>query len=385
MSCNAFERTTLNLSVFSILSFGGASIALAAETASMNPSSAQACAALESNADRLDCYDTLFKVREEQREVLVSERQAAKTIEVPLKTEPQGIKATITEKIDSLFAVEGPRFDPNTSLLDKRWELGEGSKLGTWNIRSHQPVYLLPVFWTSDKNSMPSSPNPDNTVSLNDKQILKSTESKFQISLKTKAVENLFGDNGDVWLGYTQSSRWQVYNAHESRPFRETNYEPEASLMFRTNYEVLGLNGRLLGVTFNHQSNGRSDPLSRSWNRVMFNIGFEKDNFAVMLRPWYRIDEDAKDDNNPDIKDYMGRGDLTAFYRKDDHEFALMLRHSLKGGDRSNGAVQFDWSFPITGKLRGHFQLFDGYGESLIDYNHRATYAGLGISLMNWY
>ena len=104
-----------------------------------------------------------------------------------------------------------------------------------------------------------------------------------------------------------------------------------------------------------------------------------------MVRPWYRVEENAKDDNNPDIKDYIGRGDLTAFYRKGENDFSLMLRHSLKGGDKSHGAVQFDWAFPIKGKLRGHLQLFDGYGESLIDYNHHATYAGLGVSLMNWY
>ncbi|HCK63586.1 MAG TPA: phospholipase, partial [Acinetobacter radioresistens] len=113
-------------------------------------------------------------------------------------------------------------------------------------------------------------------------QDLKSIEAKFQISFKTKAAENIFGDNGDLWLGYTQSSRWQVYNEDESRPFRETNYEPEVSLMFRTNYNLLGLNGRLLGLTFNHQSNGRADPLSRSWNRIIMNVGLEHENFALM-------------------------------------------------------------------------------------------------------
>ena len=282
-------------------------------------------------------------------------------------------------------AVEDPKIDPNVSLLDRRWELSPESKLGTWNIRAHQPVYLLPAYWTSDKNETPSSPNPENTVSAEDAQDLKSIEAKFQISFKTKAAENIFGDNGDLWLGYTQSSRWQVYNEDESRPFRETNYEPEVSLLFRTNYNLLGLNGRLLGLTFNHQSNGRADPLSRSWNRIIMNVGLEHENFALMLRPWYRIEENASDDNNADIDDYIGRGDLTAFYRWKDHDFSLMLRHSLKGGDDSHGAAQFDWAFPISGKLRGHFQLFDGYGESLIDYNHRATYVGLGVSLMNWY
>ena len=379
-----FERSALQLGIL-LSAMAAASASAQNNPAAPTPATPEACVALASNADRLACYDALYKIPQEVKPALVSERMAAQE----LKPEPTE-KLTFKEKVshafsERLFAVEAPQLNPNLSMLDRRWELSQDSKLGTWNIRGYQPVYLMPGYWTSDKNERPSSPNPSNTVQPDQEQQLKSMEAKFQLSLKTKAVENLFGDNGDVWVGYTQSSRWQVYNEAESRPFRETNYEPEASLVFRTNYELLGLNWRMLGLTLNHQSNGRSDPLSRSWNRVILNLGFERDNFALMLRPWYRIEEDSADDNNPDITDYVGRGDLTAFYRWKEHDFSLMLRHSLKGGDNSHGAVQFDWTFPISGKLRGQVQLFDGYGESLIDYNHRATYVGIGVSLMNWF
>ena len=384
MSFKNFERTPLDLSILMMLSFGLVSTAQADDANQVAPASTQACVALESNADRLACYDKIFKTSTNTAPLIVSEQRAAQEIEVA-KAEPTTLKEKISQKAENLFAIHGDKVDPKSSLLYSRWGLSQDSKLGTWNIRANQPVYVLPAFWTSNKNETPSSPNPQNTVKQADQQNLNSTEAKFQISLKTKAAENIFGNNGDIWVGYTQSSHWQSYNSEASRPFRESNYEPEASLIFHTNYNLLGLNGRLLGVTLNHQSNGRSDPLSRSWNRVIFNLGFEKDNFALMLRPWYRIEEDFKDDNNPDIKNYIGRGDLTAFYRWNQNEFSLMLRHSLKGGDDSHGAAQFDWAFPIKGKLRGHLQVFDGYGESLIDYNHRATYVGLGVSLMNWY
>ena len=387
MTFKKIERAQLELSILAILSSFAASNTFAQVSEPATPATVEACVALSSSADRLACYDSMFKaptvIEPQVTEPMVAAAPPVKSKELE-KSPPESLKDKVVQKVSDLNLIgAAPKFDPNVSLLDRRWELSEESKLGVWNIRAYQPVYLLPVFWTSDKNEYPESPNPNNTVT--DKQNLTSSEAKFQISLKTKAWENIFGNNGDLWLGYTQSSRWQVYNSEESRPFREINYEPEASLMFRTNYELLGLNARLLGVTLNHQSNGRSDPLSRSWNRVIFNLGFEKDNFALMLRPWYRIEEDVKDDNNPDIKDYIGRGDLTAFYRHKENDFSLMLRHSLKGGDKSHGAVQFDWAFPIKGKLRGHLQLFEGYGESLIDYNHRATYVGLGVSLMNWY
>ena len=384
MALKTFKRPTLTFALMLGSSFVTQTYATQTNSTVLStpvPASPEACAAIESSSERLSCYDVLFKAPENTTESLVSERRAA----TELAPEPANLKEKISRSVSNVYVAEAPKLNPNVSLLDSRWELSPDSKLGTWNIRAYQPVYLLPVFWTSDKNERPQSENPENTVGAVEEKHLTSTEAKFQISLKTKALENIFGDHGDLWLGYTQSSRWQVYNSDESRPFRETNYEPEASLMFRTNYEILGLDWRLLGLTVNHQSNGRSDPWSRSWNRLILNLGFEKDNFALMLRPWYRIEEKAKDDNNPKITDYIGRGDLTGFYRWKDHDFSLMLRHSLKGGSDSHGAVQFDWSFPITGRLRGHFQLFDGYGESLIDYNHRATYAGLGVSLMNWY
>ncbi|WP_213687212.1 phospholipase A [Acinetobacter sp. WY4] len=379
MALNSFKRSTLQLSVLLGCAVGTQVNAEETVVNSPTPATAEACAALEISAERLACYDTLFKIPVTDKPAIVSERRAAAEI----APEPDNLKAKIGQTVSNIYASEGSKLTPNLSLLDSRWELSPESKLGTWNIRSYQPVYLMPGFWTSKKNEFPQSENPENTVK--EDQNLTSTEAKFQLSLKTKAVENILGDNGDLWLGYTQSSRWQVYNSEESRPFRETNYEPEASLIFRTNYDLLGLNWRMLGLTINHQSNGRSDPLSRSWNRVMLNLGFEKDNFALMVRPWYRFEEKREEDNNPEIKNYIGRGDMTAFYRYKEHDFSLMLRHTLKGGDENRGAVQFDWSFPISGRLRGQFQLFDGYGESLIDYNHRATYVGLGVSLMNWF
>ena len=351
------------------------------------PASAQAaapdlaaCILVENDHDRLACYDA---AAHRQAPSPAAADAAAAQAKQQLKALDQ---ADGRGSHSDLYASEPAEAIANAgkgSLLDSRWELAKGSKLGTWNFRAYKPVYLLPAFWSSDPNVLPSSPNPRNTATT--PQDLSSVEAKFQLSFKTKAFENVFGDNGDIWMAYTQSSRWQVYNSADSRPFRETNYEPEVLLVFRNNYRLFAWKGRMAAVGLNHQSNGRADPLSRSWNRVMFNVGLDRDNWSVMLRPWYRIPESRGDDDNPDIEDYMGRGDLTVVRMAGDNEFSLMARHSLRGGDRSHGALQFDWGFPITRQLRGHLQVFDGYGESLIDYNHKATYVGLGVSLLEWY
>lgn len=270
---------------------------------------------------------------------------------------------------------------PRVSLLDSRWELDPDSKLGTFHLRAYRPVYLLPAFYATSLNREPGSPSPDNQVT--DALDIDRSELKFQLSFKAKLWENIFGDNGDLWTGYTQVSHWQVFNSATSRPFRETNYEPDVNLIFRTNYDLFGWKGRLLGIGAVHQSNGRGDPFSRSWNRIVGNVGFERDGWTLNLRPWYRIPESRHDDDNPDISDYIGRGEVQLIRVTNRHQLSLLVRNSFKGD--WHGAAQFDWGFPIAEELRGHVQVFHGYGESLIDYNHRAWYFGVGISLLEWY
>ncbi len=240
---------------------------------------AEACFSLENDAARLACYDAALGRSAADTRRADEETVAAKEAEAAARAKARADARAAAEAQDQDLALSertrrrlGAWFradDPGDadlianagrgSLLDSRWELAKDSKLGVFQLRGYKPLYLLPAFWTSRVNETPSSPNPDNTVT--EPQALQDIEAKFQLSFKTKFAENVFGDNGDIWGAYTQSSRWQVYNGEESRPFRETNYEPEVMLVFRNNYRIAGWKGRMAGIGINHQSNGRGDPL----------------------------------------------------------------------------------------------------------------------------
>ena len=250
----------------------------------------------------------------------------------------------------------------NHSPLTERWELEPEARHGLFSLRPHKQNYILFARYTDNVNSQPTSPTLGSTPPLP----LDNTEVKFQLSFKAKALQGLFGNRADLWIGYTQQSSWQIYNRSQSSPFRETNYEPELMLAFRTNYDVLGLTGRFINLGLVHQSNGRAEPLSRSWNRLYAQFGFERDGFSLLFRPWYRIRESADQDNNPDITEYIGRGDLLAVYQWNGHTWSLLMRSNVNFWN-FHGAAQLDWSFPLYGDLRGYVQGFTGYGETLID------------------
>ena len=125
-------------------------------------------------------------------------------------------------------------------------------------------------------------------------------------------------------------------------------------------------------------------PLSRSWNRVIGSLAAEQGPWLAEFSAWKRLRENPEDDDNPDIQNYIGRGELRIGRYWGDNAVWVQLRHSLRGGQAARGSAQLDWVFPISGALHGYFQLFSGYGESLVDYNLRQNKFGLGVTIAGW-
>ncbi|WP_229217269.1 phospholipase A [Massilia forsythiae] len=257
------------------------------------------------------------------------------------------------------------------SLAD-HWELDQAHKRGIFNVRPHRNNYVM-VTRTAHPNSEPYRPFHDITDLATD---LSHSEIAFQLGFKVKLVEDAFNKPVSLWFGYTQNSFWQAGNHKASSPFRETNYQPELMAVAPLDFNVLGFHASFINLGVVHQSNGQASTLSRSWNRVYAQLGLERGGWTVMGRVWKRVNESAPDDDNRDIVDYMGRGDLNVTYRDNGHEYSALVRRNFS---TERGAVQLSWAFPIAGHVKGYAQYFTGYGQSLIDYNYYQNSLGLGL------
>lgn len=325
---------------------------------------------------RLSCFDSISTPREAITDADIE--RASNPALVQTETSP--------EKNTPAIAIMKP--NQKLSYIERKWRL---TSQGDWDVtdfETYKSNYLV-ITKTSNTNDTPQSPsqfNADNR-SLDDKDL------RFQISLKTEMMNNIplirelpFVTSSRIWAAYTQQSNWQVFDSDASRPLRENNYEPEIIMSLGLDNEVNGeikrYLPRMLNLGFVHQSNGRTNPTSRSWNRFYLETGWElTDRLSLMVRPWWRVPEDR--DDNPDIEKYMGYGDVAVRWEdtKRKNAATLTLRNNLRSDNK--GFAQLDLQRQVLNNpyLKLHLLASTGYGASLLDYNHSQTIIGVGISL----
>ena len=260
------------------------------------------------------------------------------------------------------------------SAFDRRVQIERATRDQPFALSPHRPNYALPLTWNARPNEA--------ALQGTGLDRLQNLEVKFQLSIKFPVVEGVLGDRGTLYFAYTNLSFWQAYNTSESSPFRETNHEPELFLALPLAGSDAWLRPRAVLFGLSHQSNGRGGPQSRSWNRIWAQMILEHGDWYLGVKPWYRIPESRATDDNPDIEHYLGHGELYLVYAPGPFTLSLTGRTTL--GPDHRGALQVNWSLPVTERVKLFVQGFEGYGESLLDYNVRTRRIGVGFALTDW-
>ena len=272
-------------------------------------------------------------------------------------------------------AIDEPAGNADLPAVSRRVIEQRGMEGKPWSILPYRANFILPYSYNSsfDRDFY-------GDLGYEKADSLRNYEAIFQISMMMPLWYGLHGDNGDLYFAFTSRAWWQVYD-DASAPFRETNYEPEIFARFDSDFEFLGWRNVANSIGLVHQSNGRGEPLSRSWNRIYAAFTFEKGDFAFQLKPWYRLSEDAEDDDNPNIERYLGYADYSFGWAPGRHRITGVLRNNLKSWDENKGSIELNYSYPIWGGLRLYLQYFNGYGDGLIYYNENTNRIGIGVAI----
>jgi phospholipase A1 len=213
-------------------------------------------------------------------------------------------------------------------------------------------------------------------VPLNQEITNESADAAFQISIRQRLTKSVLPFKTFAYLTYTQKSYWDIYA--ESSPFRDTNYNPGMGLgkyIFHQN--------KLVGAVFaqiKHESNGRDGEESRSWNYLSVSMKyFFNARFNLAGEFWVPY---VDGDNNKDLLDYRGLGYISLNYISNKQTWWLSADFNPRKGF-GNVNTTMTASFRVSQKSNQYLfaRFFQGYSESLMDYNKYTMNIRIGICI----
>ena len=304
---------------------------------------------------------------------------------------------TETKSLNKLLSNISQTIDSNTTNRNKLLTVKEHlsqykiDKKYKFNIMSHKENFLLLAGHTSDKLTEKHW-NKHGERDKSDEYSRNQNEVQFQLSLKIPLAYNLFKSGGDLFVAYTQNSYWQVYDTEHSSPFRETNYMPELFVEWHPDKKIGNSELKKVRLAFIHQSNGQDIGQSRSWNRTEIDLLFQYQNIHYGINIWDRWNEDTKKepsstkgDDNVDLEDFIGKQKYFIKYKNDNYAISLTHQNDILNYDLNKGNSVVDILIPsMSDSFNFFIRYFNGYGESLIDYDVKIERISFGIMIADW-
>lgn len=214
-------------------------------------------------------------------------------------------------------------------------------------------------------------------TTLGNKPTRKNSDVKFQISIAQRLTKASLPWHTFLFLMYTQKTFWNVFE--KSMPMHDLNFNPGIGL----SKPFFG-KGRYLGkltLLVEHESNGRDGKTSRSWNRISFSGSTIVDEWLMVhAKFWIPI---IDGENNRDILNYCGiaQGGVSVTSPNNNFGWSLTMVKRKGWNLNFNTILEFNWRFNSKQNQYLFLQYYNGYGESLLDYNvfHSRIRAGIVI------
>lgn len=203
------------------------------------------------------------------------------------------------------------------------------------------------------------------------------SDAKFQVSIRQRLTNSTLPFKTYLFLTYTQRAYWDVFK--DSFPFRDLNYNPTIGLG-----RALISDNRFLGTVcfeFEHESNGKDAEDSRSWNKI--SLGTQiifSDKWALQAKAWVPI---VDGEENKHITSYNGLGFMALTYKSSKDKYSASCVVTKRAGAFFDSNVLLNFAVRVfkDDNIFLFAEYYNGYGESLLDYNQFRQRIRAGIVL----
>lgn len=267
--------------------------------------------------------------------------------------------------------------DNSTNLLEERLfkqRIAEADHLSFIPYRENYLIYSKLLDGVNQ--------NPIDTAFPNEEHSFRDYELQFQFSFMVPIAVDMFDSPVSLYVAYTNRSFWQLFDIQDSKPFRETNHEPEIWLSYFYDLKWGEFNAPMIWLGLNHQSNGQYENLSRGWNRIFIKAFFDYRRYSFSIIHWNHLKEGDPIDDQYKYEKFIGSGEISVDYAFSKNDLSLTYAYSLEGSEF--GSITLEFAHPITDSLALYLRYFDGYGESLIDFDYESRTLSAGVKLNEW-